>query len=130
MTDMETKPMKHCSDFDALCEDAKSRIREVSVEDLEDCIKTKDNILLVDVRDRDEFDICCIQGACHLSKGWAEAKIHTVAESKDQEIYVYCGGGNRSALVADNLQKMGYTNVYSVAGGIKAWVNSGKPTAD
>jgi rhodanese-related sulfurtransferase len=82
---------------------------------------------LIDVRDRDEFESYHIEGAVFLSKGWAEAKIHTVAADMQDKIVLYCGGGNRSALVADNLQRMGYTDVLSVAGGIKSWVNAGKP---
>ena len=120
-------PLKHASAFDALCDDAKTRITEVSVDEVEALCQSRDCFCFVDVRDRDEFEDFRIEGSEFLSKGWVEAKIHNVAPEKDAKIVVYCGGGNRSALVADNLQKMGYTNVLSMAGGIKAWVNAGKP---
>lgn len=120
-------PLKHDPAFDALCDDAKTRIKEVSVDEVEAMCSSGDCFCFIDVRDADEFESYRIEGAEFLSKGWVEAKIHNIASDKDAKIVVYCGGGNRSALVADNLQKMGYTNVCSMAGGIKAWVNSDKP---
>lgn len=122
---MDTKPLKHASEFDALCDDARTRIKEVSPQEAMNMLAGEDKVYLIDVRERDEFDRHHIGGAVFLSKGWAEAKIHTVVPHKDDRILLYCGGGNRSALVADNLQKMGYGRVFSMAGGIKAWVNDG-----
>lgn len=123
MTEINTQKLNHAAEFDALCDSAKDRITEVSVDEV--AVMEGEHIL-IDVRDRDEFQAYCIEGAVFLSKGWAEAKIHTVVSGKDDKIVLYCGGGNRSALVADNLQRMGYDNVLSMAGGIKAWVNAGK----
>lgn len=123
---IDTKPLNHPEAFEALCKDALSRVKEVSCDDVEAMMANGEEFLLIDVRDRDEFDAFRIHGATFLSKGWIEAKIHTVAEDKAQKLVLYCGGGNRSALAADNLQRMGYDNVLSMAGGIKAWANSGK----
>lgn len=126
MTNISTKPLNHAPAFDALCDDAKTRITEMTVDQVEQLLKEKDDVLLIDVRDADEFEKFRIEGAKHMSKGWIEAKIHTVTDSATDTIVLYCGGGNRSALAADNLQKMGYRNVYSMAGGIKGWINAGK----
>jgi rhodanese-related sulfurtransferase len=124
---IDTKALQHPVAFEALCDDAKCRIREITVDDLAALQSGDEAFYLIDVRDRDEFESYHIEGAVFLSKGWAEAKIHTVAADMQDKIVLYCGGGNRSALVADNLQRMGYTDVLSVAGGIKSWVNAGKP---
>ena len=74
----------------------------------------------------EEFDVARIPGAIHLSKGWIEAKVHNHVADKNKQIILYCGGGHRSLLAGDNLQKMGYTNVYSMHGGIKDWARAGK----
>ena len=124
---INTKSLNHAQEFDALCDDAKSRIQEVDIDDVRAMQNGGILFRLIDVRDKDEFDQYHIEKSEFLSKGWAEAKIHTIVESKDEKIVLYCGGGNRSALVADNLQKMGYSNVLSMTGGIKAWVNAGHP---
>lgn len=121
--------MNHDPAFDALCDDAKTRIQEITVDDAADMMGQED-VFLIDVRDTDEYDAFRIANAIHLSKGWAEAKIHTVVHDKDAPVILYCGGGNRSALVADNLQKMGYTDVSSMRGGIKAWVKAGKKVVE
>lgn len=123
---MSTKPMQHAQEFIDLCDDAKSRVNEINDSQLSEMLATQDVDYLIDVRDRDEFENGHIEGAIFLSKGWAEAKIHTVVDRKDARVALYCGGGQRSALVADNLQKMGYGDVLSLAGGIKGWINAGK----
>lgn len=122
-------PLKHAVEFDALCDDAKTRITEVSIDEVDAILSAGDDFHLIDVRDADEFESYRIEGAEFLSKGWIEAKIHNLVSDKYAKVVLYCGGGNRSALAADNLQKMGYSNVLSMAGGIKAWVNSGKPVS-
>lgn len=126
MAEINTQKLNHAPEFDALCDDAKTRITEVSVHEVAAMRAAGEDFTLIDVRDRGEFDSHRIDGAVFLSKGWAEAKIHTVVSDKSDKIVLYCGGGNRSALVADNLQRMGYSDVLSMAGGIKAWVNAGR----
>ena len=126
MNAMDMKALNHSAEFEALCDDAKTRIREVSVDEVAAMQAGGEDFYLIDVRDGDEFAQGSIEGAVHLSKGWVEAKIHTVVADKDARVVLYCGGGNRSALVADNLQKMGYSDVLSMVGGIKGWVKSGK----
>ncbi len=124
---MDTKPITLSEEFKQLCEAACKRVKELSIDDVEQQLKTKpQDCILIDVRDKEEYDQGFIAGAKHLSKGWIEAKIYQLTEDKDQKIILYCGGGHRSVLAADNLQKMGYRNIFSMCGGIKAWVNSGK----
>ena len=113
--------------FQQLAADAKSRIREVTAKAAAD--QQKSGALLVDVREAEEFAKQHAPGAIHLSRGTIEMKIEQHAPDMATPIVCYCGGGNRSALVADNLQKMGYTNVASLAGGLKSWKDEGLPTA-
>ncbi len=120
-------PLVHDPAFEALCADAKTRITEISAGQVEALMGSGEAFHLIDVRDADEFEAYRIEGAVFLSKGWVEARIHSVVSNKADKVVLYCGGGHRSALVADNLQKMGYTSVLSMAGGIKGWVNSNKP---
>lgn len=109
--------------FVRLANDAKTRIREVSPAEARD-LQTRGG-LLIDVREADEFGKGHAAGAIHLSKGVLEMKIEEAAPDPAQPIVCYCGGGNRSALAADNLQRMGYTNVASLIGGFKAWKEQG-----
>jgi rhodanese-related sulfurtransferase len=113
--------------FNQLAADAKSRVREVSAADANQEISK--GAVLVDVREADEFENGHAQGAIHLSKGVVELRIEETVPNVSTPIICYCGGGSRSALAADNLQKMGYTNVASMAGGFKAWKNEGLPTS-
>src|SRR5215831_2877051 len=118
--------MKHSEGFLKLVDDAKSRIREVTVE--ETLARQKDaNARLIDVREDREWQAGHAAGAEHLGKGIIERDIEARVPDKSTELILYCGGGYRSALAADALQKMGYTNVYSMAGGWKAWKESGAP---
>src|SRR4051794_25527142 len=112
--------------FNQLAADAKSRIREVSAADASK--EQAGGAVLIDVRGREEFENGHAKGAVHLSKGIIELKIEEIAPSLSTPIICYCGGGSRSALAADNLQKMGYTNVASMAGGFRDWKNEGLPT--
>jgi len=116
------------TEFLKLVNSAKSQIKECSVTELYEKISPNrlDGIIF-DVREDSEYDRFHIQGATHLSKGQLEVKIESLIPLKDQRIYLYCGSGFRSALAAQSLQKMGYTNVVSLAGGIQAWVNSNFP---
>ncbi len=127
---MDTKPINISKEFEALFEDARTRVKELSLDETEKLIAPPKKFHLIDVRDKEEFDVAHINNAIHLSKGWLEAKIHLHVHNKKDNIILYCGGGHRSLLAADNLQKMGYENVYSMNGGIKAWVNAGKPVTE
>ena len=117
--------MKHSEGFLKLVNDAKSRIKEVSVDDTQQRMQSDSNVKLVDVREDNEWDAAHAAGAIHLGKGIIERDIESTIPDKATEIILYCGGGFRSALAADVLQDMGYTNVYSMAGGWKAWKDSG-----
>lgn len=113
--------------FNQLAADAKTRIREVSAADARQ--EQSQGAVLVDVREDAEFENGHAKDAIHLSKGIVELRIEENVPDVTTPIICYCGGGSRSALVADNLQKMGYTNVASMAGGFKAWKSEGLPTA-
>jgi rhodanese-related sulfurtransferase len=121
-------PMKHSEGFLKIVDDAKSRIKEVSVEDTRARIAADPNARLIDVREDDEWRAAHAAGAIHLGKGIIERDIEATVPEKSTELILYCGGGYRSALAADVLQNMGYTNVWSMAGGWKAWKESGAPT--
>ncbi len=113
--------------FQKLVADAKQRITEISPQDAFEQAKGGEAVL-IDVREEAEFRQGHAQGAKHLSKGVVEVEIEDQVPDANQVIIAYCGGGGRSALVADNLQKMGYTNVRSMAGGMRAWKEAGLPT--
>ncbi len=122
--------MKHSEGFLKLVEAAKSRIREVSVEETRNRMAANDNVRLIDVREDNEWQTGHAAGAEHLGKGIIERDIETKVPDKSSGLILYCGGGYRSALVADVLQQMGYTNVYSMAGGWKAWKERRAPTEE
>jgi len=117
---------KHSPAFEQLCEDARSRVREVTVADAAR-EATDPATLLVDVREESEWAAGHAAGAIHLGKGIIERDIEERVPDKGARLLCYCGGGYRSALVADNLQRMGYGNVVSVAGGWRAWNEAGLP---
>jgi phage shock protein E len=112
--------------FKQLADDAKSRIREVSAKQASD--EQSKGAVLVDVREADEFAAGHAKNAIHLSKGVIELRIEDAVSDTATPIICYCGGGSRSALAADNLKKMGYANVASMAGGFRDWKNEGLPT--
>jgi rhodanese-related sulfurtransferase len=120
--------MKHSEGFLRLVSDAKSRIREVTVEQTRERIDTDPSVKLIDVREDNEWQAGHAAGADHLGKGIIERDIEEKVPDKSTEVILYCGGGYRSALAADVLQQMGYKNVFSMAGGWKAWKESGAPT--
>jgi len=120
--------MKHSEGFLTLVNDAKSRIREVTVAETQKRMEQDPEVKLIDVREDHEWEAAHAAGAIHLGKGIIERDIETTVPDKDTEMILYCGGGYRSALVTDVLQRMGYTNVYSMAGGWKAWNESGGKT--
>ena len=117
--------MKHSEGFLKLVDDAKSRVREVSVADTQQRMRESSEAKLIDVREDKEWDAAHAAGAVHLGTGIIERDIETTVPDKNTELILYCGGGYRSALAADALQRMGYTNVFSMAGGWKAWQEAG-----
>lgn len=118
--------MEHSPGFLRLVQDAKSRVREVSVDQTRSKLE-KDGAKLIDVREDSEWAAGHARGARHLGKGVIERDIEKQIPDKGAEIILYCGGGFRSALSADALQRMGYTNVASMAGGWRAWQQAGCP---
>jgi rhodanese-related sulfurtransferase len=119
--------MKHSEGFLKVVNDAKTRIKEVTVAETHDRLKANPSAKLFDVREDDEWRAGHAQNAEHLGKGIIERDIEASVPNKSTELILYCGGGYRSALAADVLQQMGYTNVWSMAGGWKAWKESGAP---
>lgn len=119
--------MKHNIAFLSLVSDAKSRINEASIDNVKQWMEQSVPMVLVDVREESEWRVGFIPGAIHLSKGVIERDIEAKYADRNTQLVLYCGGGFRSALAADNLQKMGYRHVISMAGGISAWKNAGYP---
>ena len=117
--------MKHSEGFLKVVNDAKSRIREVTVDETKQRLRANPKAKLIDVREDNEWQASHAAGAEHLGKGIIERDIEATVPDKTTELILYCGGGFRSALAADVLQTMGYTNVFSMAGGWKAWKDSG-----
>ena len=113
--------MEHKPGFLNLVTDAKSRVRECGVHDVANRMKAGEKLCLVDIREDNEWDRGHVKGAIHLGKGIIERDIERKIPDQGAEIILYCGGGFRSALAADALQKMGYTNVISMDGGWRAW---------
>jgi rhodanese-related sulfurtransferase len=118
---------QHPPRFLKIVDDARTRIRETNVEEIKARLDRKEKFLLVDVREESEFAKDHLPGALHMGKGVIERDIEQRVPELNTEIVLYCGGGFRSALSADNLQKMGYTNVISMDGGIRGWREKGYP---
>jgi rhodanese-related sulfurtransferase len=118
---------QHSPRFLRIVEDVKSRIREVDVDAVKAKIDRGEKFLLVDVREESEFAADHLPGAIHLGKGIIERDIEARVPDTGAHMVLYCGGGFRSALAADNLQKMGYSNVLSMDGGIREWREKGFP---
>ena len=118
--------MKHSPEFLKLVDDAKSRVREVEVAEARRKLESG-KAKLIDVREESEWEAGHARGAMHLGKGVIERDIVERVPDKKADLILYCGGGFRAALSADNLQKMGYTNVSSMAGGWRAWQEAGAP---
>ena len=119
---------KHSNRFLTIVNDAKGRISETNVKEVKTKFDREDTFYLVDVREESEWDKGHITNAIYIGKGVIERDIEKKIANTEAEIILYCGGGFRSALVADNLQKMGYTNVSSMDGGYSGWVKAGYPT--
>ena len=122
--------MVHSEGFLKLVNEAKGRIREVTVAETRERLAADRNVKLIDVREDNEWQAAHAQGAEHMGKGIIERDVEATAPDKSTELILYCGGGYRSALAADVLQQMGYTNVFSMAGGWKAWKDSGAPVEE
>ncbi|MCC5908420.1 MAG: hypothetical protein JJU13_19540 [Balneolaceae bacterium] len=112
---------KHSEKFIALVDDALKRIPEISTDEVFHKIQNNEDFLLVDTREEHEFNAGHLPNAIHLSKGVIERDIEKKVSDTEKEIVLYCGGGYRSALAADNLKKMGYSNLSSMAGGWREW---------
>lgn len=120
--------MDHSPRFDKLCDDARANITEISAEEVADRIAKGSSFALVDVREESELAKGRIKTARHMGRGILERDIEKAIPDLDAEIVLYCGGGYRSALSAESLQKMGYRNVKSMAGGWRGWKEKGLPT--
>ena len=115
--------MEHSNEFLQLVKNSKAKVRELSVEKTSKRVAS--GAVLIDVREDNEFAAAHAAGAKHMGRGIIERDIVQTFPDKNTEMVLYCGGGFRSALAADNLQKMGYTNVWSMTGGWHAWEESG-----
>ena len=118
---------KHASRFLQIVNDAKSRIKEVGVNDVKSRLDNQEAFFLVDVREESEYAAGHLPLALHLSKGILERDIEGVIPDLGAQIILYCGGGFRSALAAENLQRMGYETVFSMDGGFRDWREAGFP---
>ena len=119
--------MQHSPRFLKIVDDARSRVKETNVGEVKQRLDRGDEFLLIDVREESEFAKDHLPGAMHLGKGIIERDIESRVPDLNAEMVLYCGGGFRSAMAADNLQKMGYTNVLSMDGGIRIWREKGFP---
>ena len=119
--------MDHSPKFLTLVEGAKRRIREVTIDDVKKYRQAGLDFVLVDTREESEWAAGRAEGAIHLGKGIIERDIEKTIPDTDKKIVLYCGGGYRSALAAEALEKMGYTDVFSMAGGWRAWKAAGMP---
>jgi rhodanese-related sulfurtransferase len=120
---------QHAPGFLKIVADAKTRIKECTVADVKRRLDAGEKLLLVDVREESEYAAGHVPGAMHLSKGVMERDAEAKIPDPTTEVILYCGGGFRSALAADNLQKMGYTNVVSMDGGWRDWTAKGLPVS-
>jgi rhodanese-related sulfurtransferase len=120
--------MQHSPGFLDIVKDSKKRVRETTPEEIRRRQERGERFFLVDVREDSEWERGRALGALHLGKGVIERDVERAIPDRDAEIVLYCGGGYRSALAADSLQKMGYTNVLSMDGGWKRWKELGYPT--
>ena len=121
--------MGHSPGFLKVVNDAKTRVRETNVQEVKKRLDAGEKIILLDTREESEWARGHLPGALHLSKGVIERDIEKAVPDKAAPLVLYCGGGFRSALAADNLQKMGYTNVLSMDGGWRGWTQAGYPVA-
>jgi rhodanese-related sulfurtransferase len=121
--------MKHAPAFLNIVDEAKKKVKETNVDEVKQRLDKGEKFTLVDVREESEWAKGHLPGAVHLSKGVIERDIENAIPDKDTEVVLYCGGGFRSALAGDNIQKMGYKNVLSMDGGWRAWNERKYPTS-
>ena len=119
--------MKHSPAFLRIVDDARARVAETDVAAIRARIESGETFHLIDVREDSEWDSGHLPGAVHLGRGVLERDIESAIPDRDADIVLYCGGGYRSALAADALQRMGYTNVQSMDGGFRGWRDAGLP---
>jgi rhodanese-related sulfurtransferase len=119
--------VKHSPGFLQLVAEARRQIRECTVAEVKERLARGEQFHFIDVREDGEYEVDHASGARHLGRGVLERDIETVIPDKDADIVLYCGGGYRSALAAESLQKMGYRRVVSMDGGIRAWREAGYP---
>ena len=117
--------MKHTSKFVTLVQEAKTRIKETTVDEVKKRLDRGESLTIIDVREESEWEQGHVPGAVHLSKGIIERDIERMFPDPDAELILYCGGGYRSALAADNLTRMGYRNAISMDGGMRGWREAG-----
>jgi rhodanese-related sulfurtransferase len=120
--------MQHSQGFLNLVNDAKTRVKEITVQVTKQWLDAGEKFHLVDVREESEWARGHLPGAVHLGKGVIERDVESRIPDKNAKVVLYCGGGFRSALAGDNLQKMGYSNVISMDGGWRGWTEAGYPT--
>lgn len=118
---------QHPPRFLKIVDDAKKHVRETTVDEIKSRLDRGDKFVLVDVREESEWQKDHLPGAIHMSKGVIERDVEHKVPDLNTEMVLYCGGGFRSALAADNLQKMGYTNVISMDGGVRGWREKNYP---
>lgn len=123
-------PRQHSTRFLQLVNESKKHVRETNADEVKAKLDRGKKLILIDVREESEFAKDHLPGAIHLSRGVIERDIEKNAPDINTPLVLYCGGGNRSALAAESLQKMGYTNVLSMDGGIRAWREKGFPLAE
>lgn len=117
--------MKHDPRFEELCAAVKKRVKETTVAEVKQRLDAGESFLLIDVREESEWNAGHIPSAVHVGKGVIERDIHTKVSDPGTEMVLYCGGGYRSALAVENLNRMGYTNVISMDGGVRGWKDAG-----
>ena len=118
----------HSPGFLRLVEDARSRVQQFTLDEFLAKLRAGERYVVLDVREESEWEKGHLPGAHHMGRGILEGDIENVVPEKDAAIVLYCGGGYRSALAADNLQKMVYLNVFTLAGGWRGWTERGLPT--
>jgi rhodanese-related sulfurtransferase len=122
--------MKHSPEFIKIVDDAKSRVREVDIHKVKSWLDSDKKFCLIDVREESEWAASRLPCSIHIGKGIIERDIERTIPDKNMALVLYCGGGYRSALAADSLQKMGYTDVASMEGGWRGWKEAGYELAD
>ena len=122
--------MDHTNNFLHLVNEAKKHVQEISATELEKLISSNKSLILLDVRENDEWVNGHIEHAIHLPRGILERDVEKLLTDKDAEIVAYCSGGYRSVLACESLHKMGYKKAVSLKGGLKDWIASGFPLTD